>query len=221
MSTIGGFKVSINPVISFVSNIQLKQASSKGPMLSRPDFHAVLSTFSGPPPSPDEVKALASYLEWRMKATLFGLVGDNNPSPPLIFMTPLLPNRNPEPTVEEVVAEAARENQLDPRLIRAIIKVESAGNPRAVSPKGAMGLMQLMPETARSLGVKDPFDIKENIQAGARYLKSLIDRYHGNVELALAAYNWGPGNLEKSTKSMPLETVQYVAKVKKYWGEVG
>ncbi|MCX7982236.1 MAG: lytic transglycosylase domain-containing protein [Syntrophales bacterium] len=132
-------------------------------------------------------------------------------------MTP--PNRGEELTtdIDDVVAEAARENRLAPSLIRAVIQVESGWNPRAVSPKGAMGLMQLMPETARMLGVKNPFDVRENVLAGTRYLKSLIDRYDGNIELALAAYNWGPGNLERATRSMPQETVQYVAKVKKYW----
>ncbi len=184
-------------------------------------FSTILSQIAQRPPTPEEVKLLATYLEWRMKATLFGLVGDNNPSPPLIFLTPDHKEGGASPNIDEVIAEAAQENQIDPRLIRAVIQVESAGNPKAVSPKGAMGLMQLMPETARSLGVRDHFDVRENILAGARYLKSLINRYNGNIDLALAAYNWGPGNLERAPKSMPMETVQYVAKVKKHWGGMG
>jgi len=112
-----------------------------------------------------------------------------------------------------IVQEAAERYGVDPALIKAVIAVESNGNPRAVSPAGAMGLMQLMPKTAEELGVKDPFDPRENIMAGTRYLKRLLDRYQGNRSLALAAYNWGMGNLEKNPHLLPRETRNYLVRV--------
>jgi len=109
----------------------------------------------------------------------------------------------------------AETHAINPALVRAVIQAESAWNTRAVSPKGALGLMQLMPETATELGVVDPFDPAQNIQAGVRYLKRLLDRYDGNAELALAAYNAGPGAVEKYGGKIPpyRETRDYVRKI--------
>ena len=115
---------------------------------------------------------------------------------------------------DETIEEQATRNGVSPDLVRAVIQAESAFNPIAVSSKGAMGLMQLMPATAREYGVTNPFDSKQNITAGVRYLKSLLVRYDDNVELALAAYNAGPGNVEKYGDVPPFrETRQYVKKI--------
>lgn len=128
-----------------------------------------------------------------------------------------LPAENAGLTLDQIVSEAAQKYDVDPALIRAVIKTESNNNPQATSLKGAMGLMQLMPETARELGVNNAYDARENVMGGTRYLKMLLTRYDGQVDLALAAYNWGMGNLEKRPDRMPEETINYVAKVNDYY----
>jgi soluble lytic murein transglycosylase-like protein len=91
---------------------------------------------------------------------------------------------------------------------------------RNTSPKGAMGLMQLMPATARELCVKNPYDPTENIMGGTRYFKGLLDRYRGDTALALAAYNWGMGNMEKNPEKMPRETTDYISRIARYYREI-
>jgi hypothetical protein len=117
---------------------------------------------------------------------------------------------------ESIIQEAAHRYRVEPGLIRAVIQAESGGNPLAVSRAGARGLMQLMPETAAELGVTNPFDPTQNIMAGTSYLRRLLDRYRGEVKLALAAYNWGMGNLEKRPEAMPRETKSFIASVEKH-----
>lgn len=117
---------------------------------------------------------------------------------------------------ESLIEQHANEQGVDANLVRAVIQAESAYNPRAVSGKGAMGLMQLMPATARAYNVFDAFDPAENIRAGVAYLKSLLLKYRANLELALAAYNAGPGAIAKYGEVPPYrETRQYVAKIRK------
>ncbi len=118
--------------------------------------------------------------------------------------------------VEQVINAASNEYDVDPDLIRSVIRAESDSDPLSTSPKGAMGLMQLMPETAKELGVNDPYDIFENVMGGTRYLKTLLDRYSGNKDLALAAYNWGMGNVERNPEGLPRETRDYIAKINKF-----
>jgi soluble lytic murein transglycosylase-like protein len=107
-----------------------------------------------------------------------------------------------------LVRQAAEREGLTVELLTAVIQQESAFRPCAVSPKGAMGLMQLMPATAGLLGVKDPFDPKENVDAGAKFLKMLLDRYGGNLALALGAYNAGPGRVDASGGIPDIEETQ-------------
>ena len=118
---------------------------------------------------------------------------------------------------EGVVAKTAGGEQLDPAVLKAVIRQESAFNPCAVSPKGAMGLMQIMPGTAERFHVSDPFNVEENVLAGARYLKELLGRFHGDLKLALAAYNAGPERVDGETPAVPdiPETQSYVAQILK------
>lgn len=117
---------------------------------------------------------------------------------------------------ESAISEHSQRMGVAADLVRAVIQVESAFNPKAVSTKGAMGLMQLMPATARDLGVHDPFDPFENIRGGVTYLKQLLERFDHKVELALAAYNAGMGNVEKYGDVPPFkETQNYVSKITK------
>jgi hypothetical protein len=116
--------------------------------------------------------------------------------------------------LERLAEEAARRHGLDPALVRAVVAVESGFQPAAVSPKGAQGLMQLMPATARELGVADPFDAAANLDGGSRYLRSLLARYEGDLAKALAAYNAGMGAVARHRGVPPYaETRQYVQKV--------
>ncbi len=119
--------------------------------------------------------------------------------------------------LDPIISRASRKYGVDVGLIKAVIKAESDFNPQAVSHAGACGLMQLMPATARSLGVKDSFDPEQNVMGGTRFLKDMLQRYNGNVDAALSAYNWGPGNVDKRPDHLPRETRDYLARVKQLY----
>ncbi|MDB0440921.1 transglycosylase [Clostridioides difficile] len=126
--------------------------------------------------------------------------------------------------IENAVEQASKKYNIDANLIKAIIKVESDFNPNTVSSAGAKGLMQLMPENCRDLGVTDPFNIEQNVDAGTRHIKEYIDMFGGSIEMGLMAYNGGPGRMKSrgvesisDLYKMPKETQNYIPKVMKYY----
>ena len=153
------------------------------------------------------------------------LVGDQRPTPPasgtgeesfgatLARVTTPAASPTPE-TLRPLIAETARRHNLPPELLEAVARRESAFDPRAVSPKGAEGLMQIMPGTQRLLGVTDPFDPAQSLDGGARYLRMMLDRFNGSVPNALAAYNAGPEAVARHRGIPPYaETQGYVSRI--------
>jgi soluble lytic murein transglycosylase-like protein len=144
---------------------------------------------------------------------ILGFEPDLNLPEPKIENIPNAPAKL-HPALAQIVEKAANENQLDPDFIHAVIRAESNGKTTAVSPKGAQGLMQLMPQTATKLGVKNTLDPAENVNAGTRYLRELLARYHNDPIRALAAYNAGAGRVEQYHGVPPYrETQAYVAAI--------
>jgi soluble lytic murein transglycosylase len=120
----------------------------------------------------------------------------------------------PRKEYRQIINTTSEKYNIEPSLLKAVIEVESNWNSQAVSRKGAQGLMQLMPSTAKNLKVRNPFNPEENIEGGAKYLKSLLDKYSGDLSLALAAYNAGPGKIDKYGGVPPIaETKEYVKRV--------
>lgn len=135
------------------------------------------------------------------RGTVITIIGTRDPSVPRYLSS--------------LIDEASRTHGVGPRLVTAVARRESAFDADAVSARGACGIMQLMPATARLLGVTDVFDPRQNVFAGARYLRSLLDAYKGDLDLALAAYNAGPGAVEKYNGVPPFaETRAYIASVR-------
>jgi hypothetical protein len=137
---------------------------------------------------------------------------------PEVNKKPLRVNIKKSRKFQQIIDQAADRYEVDPYLIRAVIMAESGYNPKAVSNKGARGLMQLMPRTAKAMGVEDSFNPAHNVNGGVRYLKKLLNRYDGNVELALAAYNAGSRKVHKYQGVPPFKATRlYIQKVNDYF----
>ncbi len=137
------------------------------------------------------------------------------------IFAPLPEPLGPTTPFHDIVRAAADRYGVDADLIHCVIAIESNFNPKAVSPKNARGLMQLMPQTAAQLGVRDVFDPRENVEAGTRYLKDMLSRYNNDLTLALAAYNAGPERVEQYGNRVPpySETVKYVQRISRSYAK--
>ena len=189
--------------------------------------------------SREKLKLLAEIIQVQLKSSFLSFGNDSEEKSSNFNMEDLLLNlsnnsslidsqvskiKQPDPVIpgskshniENVINEASKKYKVDSKLIHSVIRAESDFNPDCTSSKGAMGLMQLMPDTAKDLGVERPYDISENVMGGTNYLKTLLDRYEGNTDLALAAYNWGMGNLERNPENLPRETRDYIAKINEF-----
>lgn len=164
--------------------------------------------------SPSTAEAtVAAYMD--VQGNLHYVRGKSSPTKKKIAINRPVPrskNDSSPQAINAFIQTAATEHGIDPLLIKAIIKAESNFDPTAVSPKGAQGLMQLMPATARDLQVADPFDPQDNITGGTKYLRSLLDSYGWNLEMSIAAYNAGPGKVKGRIPNI-VETRMYIAKV--------
>ena len=149
------------------------------------------------------------------------LAGSKNDSSELLqLLYKNLNEKNKSTDINKTIDEASSGLGIDKALIKAVIKQESGFDPLATSNKGAMGLMQLMPQTAEDLGVKNPYDIRQNIFGGSKYLKEMLTRFKGDLNLALAAYNAGPNAVTKHGGIPPYEETQnYVRQVMKFYNE--
>jgi soluble lytic murein transglycosylase-like protein len=139
------------------------------------------------------------------------------PPDPRSFHLSLQEREDSVNTFDHWIRSASRKYALDPALVKAVIHAESRFDPSAVSPKGAVGLMQIDPITVKELGISDPFNPKHNIYGGVRYLRELLDTFEGDSDLALAAYNAGPGQVLRHNGIPPFkDTKKYISKVSRY-----
>jgi soluble lytic murein transglycosylase-like protein len=168
-------------------------------------------------------KVTGEELDPTMIAERFGVMGKlpevkiNNPENNLPFLTPSSKSVNRVDSYEKYIDEASDKYGIDKNIIKSVILTESAGNAKAVSHAKAKGLMQLMDGTAKDMGVKNSFDPRDNIMGGTKYLSTLLEKYDGDLKLSLAAYNAGPGNVEKYEGIPPFdETKTYVTRVLGY-----
>ncbi|MDF3819944.1 lytic transglycosylase domain-containing protein [Leptospira sp. 96542] len=174
-----------------------------------------ISGMAGTPKNAKPESEFAQILETGLMAKETTANSPTKPANELSNLTSQVPTKQ-DGIISKIESIASAEG-LDPNLVKAIVKAESGFKPKAVSPKGAMGLMQLMPKTAESLGVENPFDPEENISGGVRFLKGLLTEFQ-NPEKAIAAYNAGPGAVKRYKGVPPYEETQnYVTKVKKYY----
>ena len=203
---------------------QTAVATTTAEVLRLEMMRTALSTADTPPPSSPAREALQAFLDVARQGGQNTVTEQSAAPSAAMTETPALATPAQEaaaPGIDGIIQKASRRYGVDAGLIKAVVRAESNFNPRAVSSAGAQGLMQLMPATARQFGVTNAFDPEQNVMAGTRFLKELLERYNGNVDAALAAYNWGPGNVDRKGmgSALPSETRAYLARVKNLYAQ--
>jgi soluble lytic murein transglycosylase-like protein len=200
------------PSINPTPGIQ-KQPDQQDP--NQPNFSQILQDYMQQSASPS-VPGKEMYLNDLSVDELVGTYQDSASILQSMYKSANAVNND----VDSIITEASQTFGVDESLVKAVIKQESQYNPKAVSKAGAMGLMQLMPQTAEILGVTDPFDVRQNIFGGTNYLSDMLTRFNGNVVKALAAYNAGPNKVDKAGGVPNIEeTKDYVNKVMNFYYE--
>lgn len=209
----------ISSITARISAIQERIAALSGPAAPNPAASQTSPTFAKALTTAEAPPAVGGPGRLPEGSSVPAPPASLGPLPPLpvapdtLNVVPLTHTASAD--MDGIIQKYAAQNGLEPALVRAVIKTESDGNPRCVSRAGAMGLMQLMPANVKEAGIADPFDPEQNIAAGTKQLAGLMAQYHGDLDLALAGYNAGPGNVRKYGGVPPFtETQNYIRRVR-------
>ncbi len=208
---IGAITARISEIQQRISALSPQPAAP--PPANVPVFAKTLAAAQTPPGAPPATNTILPNNVSGVAAPPASL-GPLPVSPSDVNVVPIAPASAPG-NYQTLIEKYAAQNNVQPSLIKAVIQTESGGNPHSVSGAGAMGLMQLMPENVKEAGITDPFDPEQNIAAGTKQLAGLLSQYHGDLDLALAGYNAGPGNVRKYGGVPPFtETRNYIQRVR-------